>query len=332
VHEFRVAAGPEVIDTEALRARWQTGPLAVWAAQLAQQVEAAFATERHGDLPRWQQALAQLPDLAAEHIALDQDCVSIDGPCTPQQRARLESALRLLHPWRKGPFSLFGLPIDTEWRSDWKWARLAPHIQPLTGRRVLDIGCGSGYHCWRMRGAGAGEVIGIEPSLLYVMQFLALQHYVQAPEVHVLPITLEQLPPALHAFDTVFSMGILYHRRSPFAHLARLRDCLRRGGELVLETLVIEGDANTVLVPEGRYASMRNVWFLPSAEALQAWLRKQGWGDVRLVDVNVTAADEQRSTAWMQFHSLADFLDPADPARTREGHPAPRRAIVLATA
>ncbi|MBR9800034.1 MAG: DUF1698 domain-containing protein, partial [Gammaproteobacteria bacterium] len=40
---------------------------------------------------------------------------------------------------------------------------------------------------------------------------------------------------------------------------------------------------------------------------------------------------EQRATDWMTYHSLSDFLDPADPSLTREGHPAPRRAVLIAT-
>ena len=141
------------------------------------------------------------------------------------QRAGLEEALMALHPWRKGPYEVFGLHIDTEWRSDWKWDRLAPHISALDGRRVLDVGCGNGYHCWRMRGVGAAEVVGIDPSPLFVVQFSAIQRYVQDPAVCVLPLGIEKVPRRLHAFDTVFSMGVLYHRRSPLEHLQVLRDC-----------------------------------------------------------------------------------------------------------
>lgn len=67
-------------------------------------------------------------------------------------------------------------------------------------------------------------------------------------------------------------MGVLYHRRSPLEHLWQLKDQLVQDGELVLETLVVEGDENTVLVPGDRYAQMRNVYFIPSALAL-----KTGW-------------------------------------------------------
>ena len=192
---------------------------------------------------------------------------------------------------------------------------------------LLDVGCGSGYHCWRMLGAGAAEVIGIDPTPLFVVQYWALQKYLQRDEVWVLPAGIEQLPAKLQAFDTVFSMGVLYHRRSPMDHLLELRDCLRPGGQLVLETLVIEGGPGATLVPRGRYARMGNVWFLPSVDTLLGWLRKLGFLDAQLVDVTVTSTEEQRSTDWMRFHSLADFLDPADSTRSIEGYPAPRRAI-----
>jgi tRNA (mo5U34)-methyltransferase len=125
-------------------------------------------------------------------------------------------------------------------------------------------------------------------------------------------------------------MGVLYHRRSPIDHLTDLRDTLVSGGELVLETLVVEGDEHRVFVPPGRYARMGNVWFLPSPKALMAWLSKVGFEDIKLVDVSATSQEEQRSTDWMTFHSLANFLDPTDHTKTIEGHPAPHRAIITA--
>ena len=145
-----------------------------------------------------------------------------------------------------------------------------------------------------------------------------------------LPLALEELPAKLEGFDTVFSMGVLYHRRSPIDHLLDLKDTLLRGGELVLETLVVEGDAQQVLVPEDRYAMMRNVWFLPSVPALERWLRRAGFEDVRCVDVSTTSVEEQRATEWMRFQSLPEFLDPADHSRTVEGLPAPTRAVLVA--
>lgn len=246
------------------------------------------------------------------------------------QARQIENLLRKLKPWRKGPYSLFGLQIDTEWRSDWKWERVAPHIQPLRDRFVLDVGCGNGYHLWRMRHEGASCVVGVDPYLLFVLQFRALQHFIQDPSVFCLPLGVDDLPP-LPLFDTVFSMGVLYHRRSPLDFLQQLHRQLRPGGELVLETLVIEGDAQQVLVPESRYARMRNVFFIPSVEALSLWLRRCGFQDIRCVDLNRTSVQEQRQTDWMDSESLPQALAPENPSLTIEGHPAPLRATLLAS-
>ena len=319
-----------MIDFSPLVSRWQDTELAPWANILELEVSRFFHAERYGDLPRWISALEQLPDLTASCIELDAARVRVDGEIGEEQRTQLEAALRELHPWRKGPYELFGIHIDTEWRSDWKWDRVAPALESLEGRRVLDVGCGSGYHCWRMLGAGASEVIGIDPTPLFVLQFEAVKKYIPSQDAWVLPLGIEQMPADLAAFDTVFSMGVLYHRRSPIEHLMELRDALRPGGQLVLETLVIEGDIHSCLVPGGRYARMGNVWFLPSTDLLLRWLEKLGLRDVQLVDVNQTSIEEQRSTDWMTFHSLANFLDPDDSSLTIEGHPAPRRAIVTA--
>lgn len=323
-----------MIDCELLQDRWRSTALARWAELLPTQVEAGLSTRRYGDLPRWQAALASLPHIDHVHISRDTDTVSLTSakPINQTHSAQLEESLQAMHPWRKGPFRFFDTPIDTEWRSDWKWQRLLPHISSLQGKRVLDVGCGNGYHCWRMRGAGAGEVIGIDPTPLFVVQFQAVQHYAQDPNICVLPLGIEKMPTKLHAFDSVFSMGVLYHRRSPIDHLQELRDCLISGGELILETLVVEGTETDCLVPGGRYARMGNVWFLPSSAMLLLWLRKLGWKNPRLVDENLTSLEEQRSTEWMRFHSLANFLDPEDRSKTVEGYPAPRRAIFIAEA
>lgn len=303
-----------------------------WSRQLAEQLEGVFSEQTHGDLPRWQQAVDDLPKLRPSNVDLIEAVrIGADGDLSNECRLQLRDSLKKLHPWRKGPYHLYGVDIDTEWRSDWKWDRLKDHISPLNNRLVLDIGCGNGYHCWRMLGAGARMVVGIDPTLLSVMQFQAVQKlYGEAP-IYILPIGVEQLPAELKLFDTVFSMGVLYHRRSPIDHLLELKACLRPGGELVLETLVVDGGPDTALVPEGRYAQMRNVWFLPSCDALMIWLKRCGFNDIELCDVSKTTVHEQRSTDWMTFNSLQDFLDPKNNDLTCEGLPAPVRAIITAT-
>jgi len=308
--------------------------LAGWLAGFRLAIYRALVDNAHGDLPVWQDALDRLPELTLSSIDLNASTVraGVASDADDAQRAILQEQLMRLHPWRKGPFEIAGLKIDTEWRSDWKWDRVLPHIAPLAGRTVLDVGCGSGYHCWRMAGAGAAMTVGIEPAQLYVMQYWAMRRYLGVNNCWVLPLALEDLPAGLTGFDTIFSMGVLYHRRSPFEHITQLRELLRPGGELVLETLVVEGNENTVLVPEDRYAQMRNVWCLPAPAALEKWMRKCGLVNVRTVDLTPTSVEEQRSTSWMKFDSLSSFIDPADPRLTVEGLPAPVRAVVIANA
>lgn len=303
-----------------------------WSQQLQQRLPQMFAPASRREVAEWRSVLQALPHIIPAYVEL-QERVEIgraddlgEGCC-----GELVAQLKTFQPWRKGPFRLFGVEIDTEWRSDWKWDRLLPHIQPLTGRNVLDVGCGNGYHGWRMRGAGAAFVLGIDPYMTFVMQFLVMQRYLKDPQHHLLPLRMEELPASMGCFDSVFSMGVLYHRRSPLDHLMELKGCLRSGGELILETLVVEGGLGFVLMPEGRYAKMRNVWFIPSVDTLKLWMQRTGFKNVSCVDINRTSLEEQRRTEWMREESLADFLDPLDQSTTIEGHPAPLRAIFTAT-
>ncbi len=291
-------------------------------------VLASLAPQKHGDYERWQAALNQLPAIEHSYADFSSDILSVS--CDVLDSVQLEKSLKLLSPWRKGPYQINELLIDTEWHSDWKWNRIKDHISPLNKRLVLDVGCGNGYHCWRMYGAGARVVIGIDPSWLFLMQFQAMKHFLGNKTVFLLPLGIERLPDNIGAFDSVFSMGVFYHRRSPFDHLLQLKNTLRKGGELVLETLIIEAKKGQSLVPDDRYAKMRNVWFLPSIETMIQWLQRCGFEAIKVVDVNQTSTQEQRSTSWMTYESLADFLDPNDNNKTIEGYPAPMRATFIA--
>lgn len=322
-----------MIDTDNLYPLLTVKQADAWIDILPSQLTAALHPSRHKMLPIWQLQMENLPNFPTVERILTTDTIRIGlhSDIPDEDRSNLETQLRNLLPWRKGPFDLFGINIDTEWRSDWKWRRLEQHITPLTDRLVLDVGCGNGYFCWRMLGAGAKSVIGIDPLLLNVMQFLFIRKlYGSTPPVFVLPLGIEDLPDNLKLFDTVFSMGVLYHRRSPIDHLLELKGCLKPGGELILETLIIDGDTGVVLMPEDRYAGMRNVWFIPSSQTLISWLKRCGFFNIRLVDITTTTTEEQRSTTWMPYHSLKDNLDPINSTLTIEGLPAPKRAIFLA--
>lgn len=351
-----IDAGRKLVDINALGTALSTAGInGNTADQICEATDNTLKQLNHGDMPRWLDALQHIKasGVTAEQCrsSLETDTVMIECCTDTQVVAQITQALKGLGPWRKGPYSIADIHINTEWRSDWKWQRLAPHISPLAGRCVLDVGCGNGYHGWRMRGAGAKFVVGIDPSILFLVQFNALQHFVNDPAIHLLPLRMETLPPQLGIFDTVFSMGVLYHRRDHQEHLQQLRGTLKPGGELVLETLILPGAGKQIIEPAtaqpqsyitsnstqtgkpahyGRYARMRNVWALPTAELLADWVETGGFTNIRTVNISQTSLQEQRTTEWMPFESLREALDPHDSNLTVEGWPAPTRALLLA--
>jgi len=298
-----------MIDLPRLRRTLDQLGLPEWLELMAHAIEARLAPASHGDMPRWLEILERLPG------------------SSPEDSREL---LMALAPWRKGPFTLGDIVIDAEWRSDIKWARIQDAIAPLADRTILDVGCGNGYYAVRMRDAGARQVIGIDPTLLYVVQFLAISRFLPTEGVFVLPLRLAELPADPRVFDTVFSMGVLYHQRSPLDHLRQLGGCLRRGGQLVLETIFLPGEQGHACTPPDRYARMRNVWLLPTVTELRTWLERTGFTEIEIVDRSLTTPDEQRSTPWMTFESLTEALDPENPEQTVEGWPAPRRVVMIA--
>jgi tRNA (mo5U34)-methyltransferase len=313
-------------------------PLQPFAKGFRDSLDRHWDADSHGNAQKWSLQLAKLPDITTDHKDLSSGTLTIGTELellagNPDQMPDADGFREnLMHfrPWRKGPISLFGQFIDTEWRSDWKWDRIGPHIRPLKNKTILDVGCGNGYYCFRMRGEGARFVLGVDPTRLFLMQFQILKKYLTDEPVYFLPLKGEQLPRPMMVFDTVFSLGVLYHRKAPLEHLAELRDCLVPGGELVLESLVIDTEGTEVLVPQDRYAQMRNVWSIPCPSVLADWLQQTGFVNIRVVNINRTSLQEQRATDWMVFQSLADFLDPNDASKTVEGYPAPCRAILVA--
>ena len=304
-----------------------------WHSTFRSALDLRVDSKRHGDLEGWLAIVSSLPSIDTNNIRLNQDTVTIGSlaELDTSTSKQLHQGLFSLKPWRKGPYQIFDTFIDTEWRSDWKWQRVAPHISSLTGRTVLDVGCGSGYHCWRMLGENAKYVLGIDPSMRFLLQHMAIQKYAQNSNFDLLPIGIEDMPTSMPVFDSVFSMGVLYHRRNPINHILELKSLLSSGGELILETLIVDDIDGGVLTPNDRYAQMRNVWSIMTVKKTIQLMEQAGLKNIRCVDQNVTSLDEQRRTDWMQFHSLKEFLDPNDISKTIEGYPAPKRGLFIAS-
>ncbi|MFN2357691.1 MAG: tRNA 5-methoxyuridine(34)/uridine 5-oxyacetic acid(34) synthase CmoB [Desulfotignum sp.] len=294
----------------------------------------AFLAHPAGNFLRYKQVVDAIPDLVPSVKDVDAPAVRAGAASDISQKERLllTQQLMQLAPWRKGPFDLFGIHVDAEWRSDMKWNRVAPHLPDLTGMRILDIGSSNGYYMFRMAAKNPLFVLGLEPQSAFYYQYLAVQKFLGRENVFCLPVAHEHLPPMDGFFDLVFCMGVLYHRRSPVDMLKDIHKSLKPSGHIVLENLVLQGRNNLCLFPKDRYAKMRNVYFIPDLLAMESWLVRAGFKDVRILDVTRTTSAEQRKTDWIQTESLTDFLDPDEPDKTVEGYPGPVRAVFMAKA
>ena len=295
---------------------------------LVKQSNVAFSAN-NGNIPKWEKAIESIKTQHKGPLSYVSPYLNINAKNI--DKAILEQSLKQLMPWRKGPYQIADLQLDSEWRGDLKWNRLKNHISPLQGKSVLDVGSGNGYFTYLMAMAGAKIAVGIEPFLLFNYQFSAIRSLINnPPNAFVLPLKLEQVPNKA-LFDSVFSMGVLYHQKDHMLHLQQLKNVLVENGELILETLVIDAEQGNYIIPEDRYARMRNVWCLPSTDTLHNWLEKTGFKNIRLIDVTKTTPEEQRATHWIgdNTQSLEDFLDPNNSNLTIEGLPAPKRAIFI---
>lgn len=232
-----------------------------------------------------------------------------------------------LCPWRKGPFHIGNFTIDSEWVSSKKYALLAPYLN-LRGKRVGDVGCNNGYYMFRMLECAPREVVGLDPSVWAYLQFLFVNHFLRS-SLQFMLLGIEHLP-LLERFDTLFCLGVLYHRTDPIAALRLLKNALHAGGELFLDSLLVSGEGEFVLSPKQRYAKMKNVYFIPTQSALIGWLERVGFKDIHVLGIVRTTSDEQRISEWSNDESLADFLCPHDCMRTIEGYPAPQRIYIHA--
>lgn len=240
----------------------------------------------------------------------------------------IEQSAKMMKPWRKGPFKINELLIDSEWRSDKKYNLLAPHFD-LEDKIVGDIGCNNGYYMFRMLSQKPKKIVGFDPSALYYMQFKFLNHFIKSDIVYEL-LGVEHLEFYEHKFDLLFCLGVLYHRSDPIATLKSLFKGLNEGGELILDTFMIDGDEEVALCPRDRYSKIPNIYFIPTVNALKNWCFRAGFCEIEVLNIVKTELNEQRKTPWIDTQSLEDFLDQSESSRTVEGYPAPKRVYIKA--
>lgn len=275
-----------------------------------------------------QEAIKKLPEVTCNVTLGDTVAVHIDG-LSHEDTAQIKETALLMKPWRKGPFALNDLFIDTEWQSFIKYNLLEPHFN-LEDKIVGDIGCNNGYYLFRMLSHKPKKLIGFDPSALYYSQFQFINRFVKSEIVYEL-LGVEHVEFYEHKFDVLFCLGVLYHRSDPVGMLKSLFKGLEKGGELILDTFMIDGEDEVALTPAGKYSKIPNIYFVPTVPALKNWCLRAGFESVEVLATMVTESNEQRKTEWIDTQSLEDFLDPSDPTKTVEGYPAPKRVYIKAT-
>lgn len=239
----------------------------------------------------------------------------------------VETAKKLI-PWRKGPFKVFGLEIDSEWQSNIKYNLIRPYFN-LKDKVVADIGCNNGYYMFRMLEDKPKRLIGFDPSPLTLHQFEFINHFVKSDIVYEM-LGVEHLEFYNHKFDFIFMLGVLYHRPDPVGTLKSLARGLNSKGEILIDTFMIDGEDEICLTPNKRYSKIPNIYFIPTIPALKNWLERAGFENIEVLATTVTTSEEQRKTEWSFDQSLEDFLDENDKTKTVEGYPAPKRVYVKA--
>ena len=287
--------------------------------------------EKKGFL-RYRSLLQAVQHLRASSCDFSSDVVRIgtEADVTPDEQRLVYQTLRGFKPWRKGPFSVFGIDIDAEWRSERKWNRLIPELPDLEGKIVADIGCNNGYYLFRMAHHQPALVLGFEPYVQHYYTFNTLNTFAGQRHLQVELLGIEHLNLFPESFDVIFCLGILYHRPSPVEALRDLHAALKPGGWLIVESQAIPGNEPVALFPQSTYAKVPGTWFVPTASCLYNWMVRTGFRDVRMFYEHAMSSEEQRRTAWMDFESYEDFIDKENPALTIEGYPAPRRVFFKA--
>jgi tRNA (mo5U34)-methyltransferase len=267
-----------------------------------------------------------LPQINDISYSLDDTIHISSSSINQEQLAHIHNSALGLRPWRKGPFQVFDTFIDTEWQSFIKYNLLKPHVN-LENKIVGDIGCNNGYYLFKMLKEKPKRLVGFDPSALCKLQFDFINSFLKT-DIRYELLGVEHLPFYEHKFDVLFCLGVLYHRPNPVGTLKELFLGLNKGGELILDTFMIDGDAPYALCPASTYSKIPNIYFVPTIKALKNWCEKAKFKDFEVLEIKPTDLNEQRRTDWILGESLEDFIDKDNSALTVEGYPAPKRVYI----
>ncbi len=275
------------------------------------------------------EAIHSIPEPVVESYSLNDAIeINLDKEYSKENLNKIEEVAKTMLPWRKGPFKIDSLFIDTEWKSYIKYSIIEPHFN-LKDKIVGDIGCNNGYYLFKMLSHKPKKLIGFDPSAITFMQFQFINKFIKSDIKYEL-LGIEHVEHYEHKFDTLFCLGVLYHRSDPIGSLKSLHKALNKNGELILDTFMIDGEEDICLTPKERYSKIPNIYFIPTVNALKNWCLRAGFKEVKVIAIKKTELEEQRKTDWINSQSLDEFLDPQNPELTVEGYPAPKRVYIKA--
>lgn len=271
---------------------------------------------------------AKIQELKALNLACNfslDDSVNLST--NSQAKDEILAIVKELKPWRKGPFKIDNLFIDTEWQSFIKFNILKPFMGEISQKCVADIGCNNGYYMFKMLEFNPVKLIGFDPSIKYRLQFELINTLAKTPIKYEL-LGVEDLPNYGLKFDVIFCLGVIYHRSDPIKMLKDLKAGLNKNGVVFLDTMYIEDEREIALVPNKTYSKIPNIYFVPSISALKNWCERAGFKEFEVLATKKTDENEQRKTEWIDSFSLENFLDPKDKNLTIEGYEAPKRVYI----
>ncbi|MGQ7273225.1 class I SAM-dependent methyltransferase [Marinobacter sp. V034] len=123
--------------------------------------------------------------------------------------------------YAKMPRSIDGLAASGEWQA------LRETLPDFRGKRVLDLGCGYGWHCQFAYEHGASEVVGIDISAKMIERAIELTH---AGNVRYEQTAIEDFEAAPGSFDIILSSLALHYVRDLGPVFAKAAELLASGG------------------------------------------------------------------------------------------------------
>ena len=255
-------------------------------------------------------------------------CIGDESSFNDNELDIITNSAKALIPWRKGPFKIGLLEIDSEWKSNIKYNLLRPYFN-LKNKCVADVGCNNGYYMFKMLEDNPKKIVGFDPSAIFKTQFDFINTFIKSDIIYEM-LGVEHLEFYETKFDMIFMLGVLYHRSDPIASLKSLNRALNKKGEIIVDSFMIDGDEDVCLVPKDRYAMIPNIYFIPTVNCFKNWLSRAGFINIEVLEITTTDYKEQRVTPWTFGMSLDDFRDSNDYSKTIEGYPAPKRVYLKA--